>query len=238
MTTARGEVLYDAANDTTRAKRVWTPQVAFLGLDMIRGVVNDLNERQGGLATRAKFGEWPVAGKTGTSNGPKDFWFVGTTPLYTGAVWVGKQQGGEMPTYYYSGYVNAPIWRRMMEIAHAGKTPTAFLEPPGITYAEAPDSGYLPGVKIAQIDPQYNTSTTAIERDAPPPTVYREATWQPTEDPRTTVINVDRTTGRLATEFTPPTASSSAGCTSRSCPPTPPTPTPSPCATRNPTPRP
>ncbi|WP_216328725.1 transglycosylase domain-containing protein [Deinococcus aestuarii] len=204
VTTARGEVLYDAANDLTRAKRVWTPQVAFLGLDMIRGVVNDLSERQGGLATRAKFGEWPVAGKTGTSNGPKDFWFIGTTPLYTGAVWVGKQQGGEMPTSYYSGYVNAPIWRRMMEIAHAGKTPTAFVEPPGILYAEAPDPGYLPGVKIARVDPRYNTSTTAIERDAPPPTVYREATWQPARDSRTTVISVDRTTGRLATEFTPP----------------------------------
>jgi penicillin-binding protein 1A len=206
VTTARGEVLYDAANEVTRPARVWTPQVAFLGLDMIRGVVNDWTAAQGGLASGAKFGEWPVAGKTGTSNGPKDFWFVGTTPLYTGAVWVGKQQGGEMPINYYSGVVNAPIWRRMMEIAHAGKTPTAFTEPPGILYADAPDPGYLPNVKIALLDPNYRSAAaTASEEDAPTTTVYREIGWTPgTPDPRTTVVNLDRNTGRLATEFTPP----------------------------------
>ncbi|WP_034384401.1 transglycosylase domain-containing protein [Deinococcus sp. YIM 77859] len=205
VTTARGEVLYDASNDLTKPKRVWTPQVAFLGLDMIRGVVNDLTERQGGLATRAKLDNWPVAGKTGTSNGPKDFWFVGTTPLYTGAVWVGKQQGGEMPTYYYSGYVNAPIWRRMMELAHVGKTPTQFAEPPGIIYADAPDPGWLPGVKIALLDPRFRNATTPIEEDGPSPVVYRETAWTPEpSDPRTTVVSLDRATGRLATEFTPP----------------------------------
>ncbi|MEF2278011.1 transglycosylase domain-containing protein [Deinococcus sp. YIM 134068] len=205
VTTARGEVLYDAANDPVLPRRVWKPQIAYLGLDMIRGVVNDLKPWQGGLAERAKFGEWPVAGKTGTSNGPKDFWFIGTTPLYTGAVWVGKQQGGEMPTNYYSGLVNAPIWRRMMEIAHAGKTPTEYLEPPGILYETAPDPGYLPNVKLAVLDPEYrDAADTTVQRDAPVATPYREANWRPAQNPETTVINVDRTTGRLATEFTPP----------------------------------
>ena len=206
VTNARGEVLYDAANDLTQAKRVWTPQVAFLGLDMIRGVVNDLTARQGGLAWPAKFGQWPVAGKTGTSNGPKDFWFVGTTPLYTGAVWVGKQQGGEMPTNYYSGLVNAPIWRRMMEIAHAGKTPTQFVQPPGIVYADAPDQNWLPGVKIAMLDPRYqDSSKTPLETDSAAQPVYQETTWTPgPADPRTQLVSLDRTTGRLATEFTPP----------------------------------
>ncbi|WP_194165236.1 transglycosylase domain-containing protein [Deinococcus terrestris] len=206
VTTARGEVLYDVANEVTKPKRVWTPQVAFLGLDMIRGVVNDLTPAQGGLAQGANFGEWPVAGKTGTSNFVKDLWFVGTTPLYTGAVWVGKQQGGANPDYYYSGVVGIPIWKRMMEISHAGRTPTAFVQPPGIQYVDAPDPGYLPNVKLAVLDPSFkNAATTAIEEDAPPPVVYRETGWTPgTPDPRTTVINVDRTTGRMATEFTPP----------------------------------
>lgn len=205
VTTARGEVLYDVANEVTRPRRVWTPQIAFLGLDMIRGVVNDWTTAQGGLAAQAKFGDWEVAGKTGTSNFVKDLWFVGTTPLYTGAVWVGKQQGGENPDYYYSGVVNGPIWRRMMELAHAGKTPTKFVEPPGVMYADAPDQGWLRGVKIAMLDPNFKTSTTAREEDAPQAVVYREANWTPgPADPRTTVVSLDRTTGRLATEFTPP----------------------------------
>lgn len=61
VTDARGAVLFDVNSQPAQGKRVWTPQVAWLGLDMIRGVVNDLNEAQGGLAGRAKFGSgrWP-----------------------------------------------------------------------------------------------------------------------------------------------------------------------------------
>ncbi|QFP78071.1 transglycosylase domain-containing protein [Deinococcus sp. AJ005] len=207
VTTARGEVLYDDTLNPVKPVRVWTPQIAWLGLDMIKGVVNDLNEAQGGLSWGAKFGDWPVAGKTGTSNGPKDFWFVGTTPLYTGAVWVGKQQGGDMPTYYYSGYVNAPIWRRMMELAHKGQTVRAFSEPPGILYADAPDPGYLPNVKLAVLDPNYrDAADTALQNDTPPPPVkYTESRYTAAyNDPNTVLIDVDRTTNQQATEFTPP----------------------------------
>lgn len=205
VTTARGEILYDASSEPVRPDRVWTPQIAWLGLDMIRGVVNDLTAAQGGLAERAKFGEWPVAGKTGTSNGPKDFWFVGTTPLYTGSVWVGRQQGGEMPTYYFSGYVNAPIWRRMMELAHAGQPVRQFSEPPGIQYVDAPDSQFLPGVKIAMLDPQYrDAANTDLQTDAPAPVQYRETGLATGSDPRTAMVSLDRVTNRLATEFTPP----------------------------------
>ncbi|MGM9321401.1 transglycosylase domain-containing protein [Deinococcus aquaticus] len=205
VTTARGEILYDASSEPVRPDRVWTPQIAWLGLDMIRGVVNDLTAAQGGLAERAKFGEWPVAGKTGTSNGPKDFWFVGTTPLYTGSVWVGRQQGGEMPTYYFSGYVNAPIWRRMMELAHAGQPVRQFSEPPGIQYVDAPDSQFLPGVKIAMLDPQYrDAANTDLQTDAPAPVQYSETGLATGSDPRTAMVSLDRVTNRLATEFTPP----------------------------------
>ena len=56
-----------------------------------------------------------------------------------------------------------------------------------------------------------STLTTAtppiprIQPDAPVPTVYRETTFAPgSVDPRTAMIDIDRTTGRLATEFTPP----------------------------------
>lgn len=207
VTTARGEVLYDAGNDPTRPTRVWTPQVAWLGLDMIRGVVNDWTEKEGGLSARAKFGDWPIGGKTGTSNGPKDFWFVGTTPVYTGAVWVGKQQGGEMPTYYYSGWVAAPIWRRMMELAHARLPLRQFSEPPGITYGPSPDPQYLKDIKVAYLDPRYKNVVpdTVITQDAPPPVQYSETRYASTySDPRTVLVDLDSTTNRLATEFTPP----------------------------------
>ncbi|MFC6590801.1 transglycosylase domain-containing protein [Deinococcus lacus] len=206
VTTARGEVLYDASFENVKPRRVWSPQVAYMGLDMIRGVVNDLTEQQGGLATRAKFGEWSVAGKTGTSNGPKDLWFVGTTPLYTGAVWVGKQEGGFMPVNSYSGYISAPIWKRMMEVAHAGRTPVAFNEPPGIIFKDAPDPTFLSKVKIATLDPNYRDAASDVDAATLPQQApkYAEVNWTPGDPGLTSMVGLDKRTGKLATEFTPP----------------------------------
>lgn len=206
ITTARNEVLYDASTENVKPVRVWSPQVAYLGLDMIRGVVNDLKEEQGGLATRAKFGDWSVAGKTGTSNGPKDLWFVGTTPLYTGAVWVGKQEGGNMPINSYSGWVSAPIWKRMMEVAHAGKAKTEYQQPPGILFAPHPDQRLLPGVKMAYIDPRYQDAATDEEGQTMPTqgARYSETDWNPSGTGASELVGIDRRTGKLATEFTPP----------------------------------
>jgi membrane peptidoglycan carboxypeptidase len=131
---------------------------------------------------------------------------VGTTPLYTGSVWVGRQQGGEMPINYYSGYVSAPIWRRMMELAHAGQPLRQFSEPPGIQYVDAPDQPFLPGVKLAVLDPRYrDAANTDLQADAPAPVQYRESGYAPGgSDPRTVMVSLDRVTNRLATEFTPP----------------------------------
>ena len=42
-----------------------------------------------GTGTRAQVGDVPISGKTGTTEGYGDAWFVGWTPDYTIAVWVG-----------------------------------------------------------------------------------------------------------------------------------------------------
>ncbi|GHF52138.1 membrane peptidoglycan carboxypeptidase [Deinococcus metalli] len=129
---ARGQVLYSRPAPTPH--RVWDAQTAFLGLDMLRGVVNDLSESQGGLATRAQIAGWPVGGKTGTTNDVKDLWFAGVTPTVAGAVWVGKQDGGALPGWAYSGEVPTPVWQQAVAGALQGQSPATFQEPGGITY--------------------------------------------------------------------------------------------------------
>ncbi|WP_295817908.1 transglycosylase domain-containing protein [uncultured Deinococcus sp.] len=128
----RGQVLY--ARPAPTPKRVWDAQTAWLGLDMLRGVVNDLSESQGGLATRALIPGWPVGGKTGTTNDIKDLWFAGVTPTVAGAVWVGKQAGGALPPWAYSGEVPTPVWQQAVAGALQGQAATTFQEPAGITY--------------------------------------------------------------------------------------------------------
>jgi membrane peptidoglycan carboxypeptidase len=64
---------------------------------------------------------WRVAAKTGTSNGPKDFWTVGGSPYYTVTVWVGKTDNGDMVSSASSSATAAPIWKDIMERIHQGK---------------------------------------------------------------------------------------------------------------------
>lgn len=128
----RGQTIY--TRPAPQGKRVWDARTAWLGLDMIRGVVNDLTAEQGGLATRAQIPGWDVGGKTGTTNDVKDLWFVGVTPNVAGAVWVGKQAGGSLPNWAYSGEIPTPVWQQAVAGALAGQPHQTFSEPDGITY--------------------------------------------------------------------------------------------------------
>ena len=128
-----GKVLYQ--EPTSQAKQVWDAQTAWLGLDMIRGVVNDLTPQEGGLGWRARIEGWPVGGKTGTTNDVKDLWFVGVTPVLSGAVWVGRADGRALPQNAYSGDVAAPVWQQAAANALAGRQAQDFQQPGGIEYA-------------------------------------------------------------------------------------------------------
>ncbi|PYE53652.1 transglycosylase domain-containing protein [Deinococcus yavapaiensis] len=116
------------------SRRVWSPQVAYLGLDMLSGVVNDLGARSGGLAWRARIPGWQVGGKTGTTNDVKDLWFAGVTPSVAGAVWVGRQAGGAMPLNSYSGEIAAPIWQTAVAGTLRGRPVVAFEKPSDVTF--------------------------------------------------------------------------------------------------------
>jgi penicillin-binding protein 1A len=58
-----------------------------------------------------------VAGKTGTTNGYRDAWFVGYTGNFSGAVWMGNDD--YTPTKRMTGgTIPALIWHNVMTYAH------------------------------------------------------------------------------------------------------------------------
>ena len=115
-------------------QRVWDQQTAFLGLDMIRGVVNDLTPEQGGLGWKARIDGREVGGKTGTTNGIRDLWFAGVTPGLSAAVWVGRSDNASLPASAYSGDVAAPIWQAAAAGALRGQQAIAFSAPPDVAF--------------------------------------------------------------------------------------------------------
>ncbi|MSP90562.1 MAG: PBP1A family penicillin-binding protein [Myxococcales bacterium] len=90
--------------------------VRVLADGVVRALVDMLGEVvQRGSGREAKVGR-PVAGKTGTSNGGRDAWFVGFAPELCAAVWVGWDDRKPMPKAT-GGTLAVPIWSQFMREA-------------------------------------------------------------------------------------------------------------------------
>ncbi len=102
--------------DPDAGKRVLTEGQAYEVTRLLEGVIT-----QGTGAGYTYMGCAAEAGKTGTSEGLSDAWFVGYTPLFSTAVWVGHPQSREETGF--GGPTAGPIWRSFMEAAAAGNCP-------------------------------------------------------------------------------------------------------------------
>ncbi len=73
--------------------------------------------RGGGTAPAASIGR-PAAGKTGTTSGERDVWFVGYVPQLSVAVCIGNDDFGQtLGRGVTGGTTAAPIWRQFMNTA-------------------------------------------------------------------------------------------------------------------------
>jgi penicillin-binding protein 1A len=57
----------------------------------------------------------PVMGKTGTTDGYHDAWFIGCTPKHTCGVWIGRDKPAPIGPQAYGGRVAVPIWGQIMQ---------------------------------------------------------------------------------------------------------------------------
>jgi penicillin-binding protein 1C len=124
------------------ATPVFSPQAAFI----INDILSDPLARArifGGAA--AMNPPYRMAIKTGTSTRARDLWTVAYTPEYTLAVWVGNFNG--RPTANLCGATAAaPIVADLAAVLFAGKTPSPFPRPEGVTSAVVcAFSGMKPG---------------------------------------------------------------------------------------------
>ncbi len=72
-----------------------------------------------GSGARAALADRPVAGKTGTTQGARDAWFIGFTGDYVAGVWMGYDDNSKL-TGVTGGGLPAEIWRETMERVHEG----------------------------------------------------------------------------------------------------------------------
>ncbi|HEX8360357.1 MAG TPA: PBP1A family penicillin-binding protein [Longimicrobium sp.] len=120
-----GEVLWEPA---VRRRRVVDPGVAFLVTDALRDVI----DRGTGRKARDVGLRGPAAGKTGTTNGATDAWFVGYTPDLVGSVWIGFDRPRPIAARGSGGELAAPVWGRLVRAAAGGRVPEEWGVPGGV----------------------------------------------------------------------------------------------------------
>lgn len=116
-----GNVILD---NTPEKRRVISEQVAYMMVDIMKGVI------RGGTGGNAALSNMPVAGKTGTTSDLKDAWFAGYTPYYTAAVWIGHDE--PKPMSFTGGSYPARLWKAVMQEIHKDLKRKEFEKPDGL----------------------------------------------------------------------------------------------------------
>lgn len=160
VTTKRGDILLEKKPEQHQAM---DPGVAFIVTDMLRTTVSN------GIAKQAAIGTQPVAGKTGTTSDNFDAWFVGFTPQYAAAVWIGNDINIQLS----EGSVAASrMWSKVMKQAHAGIPAGRFPSAPGNVISVSVDgrSGRLPSTYSSVISEYFvkGTEPTTVDTSSVP----------------------------------------------------------------------
>jgi 1A family penicillin-binding protein len=112
-----------------QAERVVSAAVAFQMVSMLREVV----ESGTAAGLRASGIAGPIGGKTGTTDGYHDAWFVGFSTSLVAAVWVGFDQPAAIGPDAYAARIAVPIWGDFMKRASATMPARDFPIPPDVT---------------------------------------------------------------------------------------------------------
>jgi membrane carboxypeptidase/penicillin-binding protein len=106
--------------------RVASAESAYLVTHLLRGVM-----QQGTGRASARWGLSDItAGKTGSTDGLRDAWFVGYTPGLVVGVWLGMDDGS--PIGLTGAQAALPVWAAVMQAAVRRTPPRPFTPPPGV----------------------------------------------------------------------------------------------------------
>lgn len=148
-------------------RQVMNPMTAYQVVHIAEGVI------QRGTATVLADLKRPLFGKTGTTNGPTNVWFVGGSPDLVAGVYIGYDQPRSLGGWAQGGRVAAPIWKAAMAPVLETMPKTPFVAPAGI--------------RMVTIDRRSGKRVYGVwPTDDPKPAVIWEA-FKPESEPRRSI---------------------------------------------------
>lgn len=152
---AHGKVLY--AYEPSERRQVVPSADTYALVHLMKGVV------EMGTGRRVKELGRPAAGKTGTTNGFFDTWFMGFTADCVVGVWLGRDTPSIIAEEATGGSVALPLWLAFMKASHPDTPTREFAVPNDVILTESDSGemipyqlGRLPLVKIAPFSEKTN----------------------------------------------------------------------------------
>lgn len=109
-----------------RGKQVLDPRTAYQVVHMLEGVV------QRGTAVVLRDLKLPLFGKTGTTTGPTNVWFVGGSQKYVAGVYLGYDKPRSLGGYAQGGRIAAPIFKQFVQATRNRWSDLPFVAPEGV----------------------------------------------------------------------------------------------------------
>jgi len=150
---------------TSRSKQLVDAMAAFQMVHVMEGVIIR------GTATVLRDLNRPLFGKTGTTNGPTNVWFVGGTPDIVAGVYMGYDQPHPMGHAAQGGRIAAPVWKQWALTALKDQPKVPFAAPPGIRW-----------VRIDRASGKKVFGTFPMTEDPKSPVIWEA--FQPQTEPR------------------------------------------------------
>ena len=106
------------------------PSNAYVMMNLLEAVARDPE----GTARRALSLDRPIGGKTGTSDGYYDTWFVGASPFVSAGVWMGFDSEKTLGRGETGSRTALPVWIQYMSESHKDLPPLVFPVPDNVVF--------------------------------------------------------------------------------------------------------
>jgi penicillin-binding protein 1A len=163
-----------------RTRQLIDPMAAFQMVHIMEGVI----ER--GTATVLRDLDRPLFGKTGTTSGPTNVWFVGGTPDIVAGVYMGFDQPRSLGGYAQGGRIAAPIFKQWALASLQDQPKVPFVAPAGIRWVriDRATGKRVFGVFPTTEDPKSSVIWEACQPQTEPRRSFRRSQGEPNAEPQ------------------------------------------------------
>ncbi|MEW9856926.1 penicillin-binding protein 1A [Novosphingobium sp. M1R2S20] len=152
-----------------KGKQVLDAATAYQVVHMLEGVVTR------GTAVSLRDLELPLFGKTGTTSGPTDVWFVGGSQDYVAGVYLGYDTPRSLGGYAQGGRIAAPIFKQVVQKTKERWSTQPFVAPAGIRMVRVDRSS---GKQVRGVEPSNEPKAAVIWEAFKPDTEPKRYTAQ------------------------------------------------------------